>query len=323
MKWSPQEKHDWTLRRIDRMIHLMQNGQPVDNFDKLRLHPERLEARWKDRFTVRHISGNDHSIQDESYVGDDIAGYYHPSDENTGQLPTITIRDSGSKRRDFFTLLHEIGHHLQNTDPELASEIFNIDNEAEAKQLEEIACDRFAGRFLVPERILDESMQSSGADVTQICAIYRRTKASYEVIIRQLIAARMIDRRSVISIINVTDSNGTLGTANRFDAYGFRRRNETPSSMERRAIQLARHSHMNMRYITIKRTDIGIDPGTGIDTLSVIHTRYDNKPGAYIIMTRSCHGFEPVDPSQWWNTYSKQFCVQTIDTQPTDTSTKQ
>jgi Zn-dependent peptidase ImmA (M78 family) len=68
------------------------------------------------------------------------------------QPPTLAVGMSRSLRRRGFTGLHELGHHLQQTDLVLAQHLFTYqDSEA----FEEAACDAFAARVLLPD---DEMM---------------------------------------------------------------------------------------------------------------------------------------------------------------------
>lgn len=66
--------------------------------------------------------------------------------------PTITYLRTPGSRRQHFTLLHELGHHLVRSRELLLSEI--ADYEGDRDQLEERICDAFAGLVLIPDEVL-------------------------------------------------------------------------------------------------------------------------------------------------------------------------
>lgn len=77
-------------------------------------------------------------------------GAYFP--EPYAPRPTIGYVRTPRSRREAFTLLHELGHHLVRSDPPLLSAI--ADDDLDPDRLEERICDAFAGRLLVPDAIL-------------------------------------------------------------------------------------------------------------------------------------------------------------------------
>jgi hypothetical protein len=71
-----------------------------------------------------------------------VAGHYEPDP------PTLVVAKSASVRRRGFTALHELGHHLQQTDLDLGSTTFEY---SEPELYQEEACDAFAAHVLLPD----------------------------------------------------------------------------------------------------------------------------------------------------------------------------
>jgi hypothetical protein len=71
-----------------------------------------------------------------------VAGSYQSSP------PTLVVAASRSPGRRNFTVLHELGHHLQQTDIDLGNRLFQC---GDPDQLEEQSCDAFAAQILLPD----------------------------------------------------------------------------------------------------------------------------------------------------------------------------
>ncbi|MFE7574888.1 ImmA/IrrE family metallo-endopeptidase [Streptomyces sp. NPDC057521] len=91
--------------------------------------------------------------------------------------PTLVVGASRSYRRRGFTGLHELGHHLQQTDPGLGQALFATqDSEA----FEDAACDAFAARVLLPEGEIPENVRLRGPSATDVVELFQRSQASRE-----------------------------------------------------------------------------------------------------------------------------------------------
>ncbi|MFF3565736.1 ImmA/IrrE family metallo-endopeptidase [Streptomyces sp. NPDC002574] len=102
-----------------------------------------------------------------------IAGSYR-HDSNP---PTLVIGESRSYRRRGFTGLHELGHHLQQTEPALGQNLFAWqDSEA----FEEAACDAFAARILLPDDQIPEEVRYRGPTASDVVEMFRTSHASRE-----------------------------------------------------------------------------------------------------------------------------------------------
>lgn len=89
------------------------------------------------------------TIQDQLESGCGGGGYYK------AQPPTIYLHPSIARRNNF-TLLHELGHHLQQHHPELAFELMDLSPHARKLAEEEIS-NKVASQVLIPwsEELLD------------------------------------------------------------------------------------------------------------------------------------------------------------------------
>ncbi len=103
---------------------------------RLRPHPIVELASWPEirvRLVEEQLGGS----------GCAVSGSYHP--ELTP--PTLLIGRSLSHRRRAFTALHELGHHLQQTDVALGERTFEAENPL---LFQEKVCDAFAAEVLLP-----------------------------------------------------------------------------------------------------------------------------------------------------------------------------
>ncbi|GAA1656891.1 hypothetical protein GCM10009765_02960 [Fodinicola feengrottensis] len=112
---------------------------------------------------------------DES-VGEDrcsVAGSYHPAPPP----PTLRVGRAASHRRRGFTALHELGHHLQQTDPLLGERTFEY---SDPNQFQEEACDAFAAHVLLADEELRGLIGARGPTAQDVVEIFSRTQASRE-----------------------------------------------------------------------------------------------------------------------------------------------
>ncbi|MGW1810465.1 ImmA/IrrE family metallo-endopeptidase [Streptomyces sp. NPDC002078] len=102
-----------------------------------------------------------------------VAGSYRSESDP----PTLVVGAARSLRRRGFTALHELGHHLQQTDLTLGQHLF-IWEDSEA--LEEAACDVFAARVLLPDDRVTEDVRRRGPSAEDVVAMFRTSQASRE-----------------------------------------------------------------------------------------------------------------------------------------------
>jgi len=91
--------------------------------------------------------------------------------------PTLLVGRSRSRRRRGFTGLHELGHHLQQTDPVLGQRLFAYTN---SEAYEEAACDAFAARVLLPDDRMHGRIGRRGPTAPDIVELFRYSQASRE-----------------------------------------------------------------------------------------------------------------------------------------------
>ncbi|QGH69778.1 ImmA/IrrE family metallo-endopeptidase [Pseudactinotalea sp. HY158] len=96
-----------------------------------------------------------------------VAGYY----DHTSR--TIILHPSPTLARDRFTILHELGHHVQRLVPEWA-DVWCVLPAHEGRVANEAVADAFAAHILVPPDLVD----LSGADVTARQLVAAHVKVS-------------------------------------------------------------------------------------------------------------------------------------------------
>lgn len=115
------------------------------------------------------------SLVDES-TGEDrcsVAGSYHPDPPP----PTLLVARSASYRRRGFTALHELGHHLQQTDIQLGERTFQFDD---PELFQEEACDAFAAQVLLPDDEVQDRIGTRGPTAQDVVDLFDRSAASRE-----------------------------------------------------------------------------------------------------------------------------------------------
>ena len=119
----------------------------------------------------------------ELNIGDNdcsVDGYY---ETHISEHPTILYaRHDNAPRRNRFTILHELAHHL------LAGPCCNLlddldqigDRHGGASQAEELACHSFAGRILIADSDLEDLIGTSMLKPEHIVELHRTTNASFD-----------------------------------------------------------------------------------------------------------------------------------------------
>jgi len=112
-------------------------------------------------------------VVDASTTTDDcsVAGGYRGDTDP----PTIIVARSASRRRQQFTALHEIGHHIQRNDIEL---LRTLHAATDPEELEEASCDAFAGRVLLPDTVVNPLIGPRGPTADDVVTLYSASQAS-------------------------------------------------------------------------------------------------------------------------------------------------
>lgn len=114
-------------------------------------------------------------LRPESGIAGDctVSGSYQP-----GPPPTITIVESRSQGRQYFTGLHELGHRLVADDDPLQDAF--AEQPDKDKKLEEDVCDAVAGELLLPDDIVDRYIGPRGPTANAVISLFHDQKASRE-----------------------------------------------------------------------------------------------------------------------------------------------
>jgi Zn-dependent peptidase ImmA (M78 family) len=165
-----------------------------------RQHPDAREAlasnAWSELTTWDEIQLRlvpDSQTDDRCSVA---GGYVHSTTP-----PTLTVTNSLSPGRRSFTVLHELGHHLQRNDIPLARAV--RDQRADTEAFEDAACDAFAARILITDNHLAAVLTDRSPTAATLVRLFEVTEAS-----RAACCARVIDYLGTNGIIAVLDDTG-------------------------------------------------------------------------------------------------------------------
>ncbi|RSX52024.1 ImmA/IrrE family metallo-endopeptidase [Bifidobacterium callimiconis] len=171
---------------------------------------------------IAYVDALDHGIgQDPTTVIDD-AGTSDLSGLFTPALPPKRFNRIQVKYREYeytarrnFTLLHEIGHYLQQTDDELVDAMCRFPSTYKEKRFEEAACNRFASLALLPDDHIRSFLHAPTLHAADIRDIFehgrprgrregRKVRVSRPVVVRRM--ADFISVGQTVSLIK----NGKL-----------------------------------------------------------------------------------------------------------------
>lgn len=147
------------------MIDMLERRRP-GVVERLRVAPLVELESWEDLAVV--------------YV-DEPAGYDRCSVAGSylHNPPTLRITVAASRRRNGFTGLHELGHHLQKTDIALGGRLFEVCPH-DSETLEEEACDAFAAEILLPDDELMPDVGPKGPVARDVANLFDSSSASRE-----------------------------------------------------------------------------------------------------------------------------------------------
>jgi hypothetical protein len=150
-----------------------------------------LEAR--DDLTVLRVP---EFVPQDSQLGCSVAGGYR------WDPPTLIVTESMSRRRQQFTVLHELGHHIQKTDIALGTVIVE---HREPEAFEDACCDAFAAQVLLPDDLVDAHISDRGPTVSTAVELFAVSNAS-----RAAICVRLVGRLQSPGVVVVLDQAGTV-----------------------------------------------------------------------------------------------------------------
>jgi hypothetical protein len=119
----------------------------------------------------------------------------------------IRVARSGSQRRRQFTALHELGHHLQQTDISLGQRVVDVRD----PEFEDASCDMFASRILLPDDLVNTYIVPRGPTAQSIVDLYEKSEGAS----RAACAVRAVERMTGFGAAVVCDAAGivTFATA--------------------------------------------------------------------------------------------------------------
>jgi hypothetical protein len=174
-------------------------------------------------------------------------GYVH-----TTTPPTLTVTNSLSPGRRSFTVLHELGHHLQKNDIPLARCV--RDQQASTDAFEDAACDGFAARVLITDDDLAAVLTDRSPTAAALVRLFEMTEAS-----RAACCARVVEKLGTSGVVAVLDDSGAVGFARGHgDVYPPARGSDQSSAPLIKAALAnktgAQHDHTYFTYRTGNRS---------------------------------------------------------------------
>lgn len=175
--------------------------------------------------------------------GCSVAGIYR--DETSP--PTLSVAPSGSRRRDQFTALHELGHHLQLDDDDLVENL----NRDDSARFEDAACDAFAARILLPDDLAARHIGAEGPTAISVAELYRASTAS-----RAACCVQAAQRLVHPGVVVLFAANGVVSfAASRGEVYPPTRGSDQSETGLWQAV-LSRGTGRLDEPVTVKRTEV-------------------------------------------------------------------
>ena len=135
-------------------------------------------------------------VPPDSQLGCSVAGGYR------WDPPTLIVTQSMSRRRQQFTLLHELGHHIQKNNLALGTAVVE---HRQPEAFEDAACDAFAARVLLPDDLVHEHSTVRGPTVQTALDLFTTSNAS-----RAAICVRLAGQLQSSGVVAVLDEGGAV-----------------------------------------------------------------------------------------------------------------
>ncbi len=165
-------------------------GISIDEQFKINNRDEMFEA-WRNAFANIGIY-----VFKEAFKDNNVSGFCLYDE----MYPIIFINNTTAKNRQIFTLFHELAHLiLRGNHIDLLNRDYVDDLPNDTKDIE-IMCNKFAGDFLVPYRILLDIIKGKTINETFIEQLADKFSVSQEVIARKLLDKRKISERLYVEI---------------------------------------------------------------------------------------------------------------------------
>ena len=188
-------------RQVKAMLALAESSHP--DFRKHCLSdPGEIVSDWRQEVDIEYVGSITHTQLHEEYVPlddqSDLLGLFTPiyRSKLKGRIQIQFDKGDNTARRNF-TLLHELGHYLQQTNDELADNLIRISSSNFEKRFEEDACNRFASIALLPDDVVHDHIGSGNVTADVLRTIFeagrdkakgsKRLRVSRPVVVRRLV----------------------------------------------------------------------------------------------------------------------------------------
>lgn len=166
--------------------------------DRLRNDAEvAVEARTDVELVL--VDDNDRAV---IASGCSTAGLYYAN----AKPPQLIIAMSASHGRNGFTILHELAHHLQRTDPAWLIPVLATLPSAAAQRLEHQVCDEFASEILLPTDMIKNLL----GDQSPTAGVLRDLRASHPTASRAAFLVRASQNLPIGSALILLDRAGEV-----------------------------------------------------------------------------------------------------------------
>lgn len=216
------------LKAVDDQVRLMlaKANAMHPEFEKDCLtSPGLIKDHWADDVRVTYVNRIADSVlradagtmyDDDGCMGPDLLGLFSPAigRRKINRIQVQWQHGDYTPRRNF-TLLHELGHYLQQTDDELAERICMISSMNYEKRFEEDSCNRFASQALLPDTLMRRKITKSGLNVRLAGELYedarwnagRNVRVSRDVIMQRIGDFLPGERRMALTLTTRTMRN--------------------------------------------------------------------------------------------------------------------
>lgn len=186
-------------------------------------------------------------------------GYYEESHVAAGGAAVIFVDTDVAARRQNFTLIHELGHHLiRGVDPDLLDTLDNMAGDrGNPEDVEERVCHRFAADILIPRALRMGTGRPTPDDVVELHA---RTKASWEACAIAVAeqasgtaAVLVIRQPDRVGLAACTTALGRWPSGSLLDPSGPLRRASTQDQHSKRATYAWRTRHERALWVDTVR----------------------------------------------------------------------
>lgn len=269
------------------------------------IDPWCLQEHWGHQLDIKYYAPadaeriradrNDGQVIDDNASFADLLGFFSPSSdpENMSDTAYVAYTDGDYTARPNFTLMHEIGHYLQETDFDLMSRICSFEDDCVGKRFEEDACNRFASIALLPDKYIMDEILSDGYCADAISRIYEKgrsgqKKAKTSIRVSRIAVVRRIGAllrgRGYASLVKIPRKNqlGTPELSCRAWNDGTVDFSEELTEAETTLLLVAQSQEVS-RYCANGRTFLGSDPSER-PTRADIAFSYGRQNYAFIVV---------------------------------------